>query len=218
MRKLIVSLAAGAAAIAGSLPAQAQDAPFTGLRAGVIGGLDIVRPGSTEDSDVDGDDQSVEGFLYGIDAGFDVNLGGFVLGVEGEYSDSTGRTRTDRRDPNFFGYGEVAPGRDLYIGGRAGILASPTTLVYAKGGYTNARLNVIASNGTVDSEERFRLDGWRIGAGVEQSIGRNSYAKLEYRYSNYTDADFRLSGGATSDVFEIDTDRHQIAAGVGFRF
>ncbi len=218
MGKFIILLAAGVAVVASALPAEAQDRSFTGFRVGVIGGLDVVRPGSTEDSDLDGDDQSVEGLLYGFDAGFDANLGGVVLGVEGEYSDSTGRTRANRRDPNFFGYGEVAPGRDLYIGARAGILASPKTLVYAKGGYTNARLNVIASNGTIDSEERFQLDGWRIGAGVEQSIGRNSYAKLEYRYSNYTDADFRLRGGSTSDVFEIDTDRHQIAAGLGFRF
>ncbi len=218
MRKFMIWLGVGVSAVAGSLPAEAQEVPFNGLRAGVIGGLDIVRPGSTEDSDVDGDDQSVEGLLYGIDAGFDVNLGGAVLGVEAEYSDSTGKTRAKRRDPNLFGYGEVAPGRDLYVGARAGVLASPTTLVYVKGGYTNARLNVVASDGTIDRDDRFRLDGWRIGAGVEKTIGQNTYAKLEYRYSNYTDADFRLSGGATSDTFEVDTDRHQIAAGVGVRF
>lgn len=199
-------------------PVAAQQAAPGGFRVGVIGGLDILRPGSTEDSDVEGDDQSVHGFLYGVEAGYDVPVGGLVLGVEGEWSDSTGRTRTNRRDPDFFGYGEVSTGRDLYVGGRLGIAASPATLVYVKGGYTNSRLNVLAASGDVETDDQFRLDGWRIGAGLEQSIGSKTYAKIEYRYSNYTDADFRFNDGATSGKFEVDTDRHQIVAGVGVRF
>lgn len=217
MRNLILSLLAAASATAFAMPAMAQDAP-SGLRVGVIGGLDIIRPGSTEDSDVPGDDQSTEGFLYGIDAGYDLALGRMVVGIEGEWSDSTGKTKSDLDDPNVFGYGEVAPGRDLYIGARVGFAAGPGTLIYAKGGYTNAHLNVLTSNGEIDRKEKFRLDGWRIGAGVEHAIGQRSYAKIEYRYSNYTDADFEFRDGATSNIFEVDTDRHQIVAGVGFRF
>jgi len=217
MRK-IVFMAALAASSAFAAPAFAQDAAPTGFRVGVIGGYDIVRPGNTEDSDVDGDDQSVEGFQYGVEAGYDIPLGGAVLGIEAELSDSTGKTRTNSTDPNFFGYGEVGTGRDIYVGARLGFVAAPGTLIYAKGGYTNARLNVLASNGTDELDENFQLDGWRLGAGVERSIGRNTYAKLEYRYSNYTDADFEYANGATTDRFEVDTDRHQIVAGVGFRF
>ena len=217
MRK-IVFMAALAASSAFAAPAFAQDAAPAGFRVGVIGGYDIVRPGNTEDSDVDGDDQSVEGFQYGVEAGYDIPLGGAVLGIEAELSDSTGKTRTNSTDPNFFGYGEVGTGRDIYVGARLGFVAAPGTLIYAKGGYTNARLNVLASNGTDELDENFQLDGWRLGAGVERSIGRNTYAKLEYRYSNYTDADFEYANGATTDRFEVDTDRHQIVAGVGFRF
>lgn len=217
MRSVMTSLLFAVSAAAFAAPAMAQDAP-SGLRVGVIGGLDIVRPGSTEDSDVAGDDQSTEGFLYGVDAGYDLALGRVVVGIEGEWSDSTGKTKTDRSDPNFFGYGKVAPGRDLYVGARVGFAAGPDTLIYAKGGYTNASLNVVASNGEIDRKERFRLDGWRIGAGVEHAIGSRSYAKIEYRYSNYTEADFRFRDGDTTDRFEVDTDRHQIVAGVGFRF
>ncbi|MBB5712209.1 outer membrane protein [Sphingomonas xinjiangensis] len=217
MRK-IVFLAALAASSAMAAPAFAQDATPTGFRAGVIGGYDIVRPGSTEDSNRDGDDQSVEGFQYGVEAGYDIPLGGAVLGIEAELSDSTGKTRTNSTDPNFFGYGEVGTGRDIYVGARLGFEASPGTLIYAKGGYTNARLNVLAINGDDETDENFQLDGWRLGAGVEKSIGRNTYAKLEYRYSNYTDADFERSNGTVTDRFEVDTDRHQIVAGVGVRF
>ena len=141
-----------------------------------------------------------------------------MLGIEAELSDSTGKTRTDTSDPNFFGYGEVKTGRDIYVGARLGFEASPGTLIYAKGGYTNARLNVLASDGETELRENFQLDGWRLGAGVEKSIGRNTYAKLEYRYSNYTDADFEYTNGTVSDTFSVDTDRHQIVAGVGVRF
>jgi outer membrane immunogenic protein len=217
MRTTLLAASALAAATCFAAPAMAQDTP-SGFRAGVVGGLDIVRPGSTEDSDVDGDDQSIEGLQYGIEAGYDIPLGGVVLGVEAELSDSTGKTRTETTDPNFFGYGEVGTGRDIYVGARLGVPVGTGTLLYAKGGYTNARLNVVADNGTDTLDENFELDGWRLGAGVEKSIGTNTYAKVEYRYSNYTDADFQFANGATTDTFEVDTDRHQIVAGVGFRF
>ena len=209
-----------AASTAFAAPAMAQDVNpnFTGPRVGVITGYDATRPGSSEDSDIDGDDQTVDGFLYGVDAGYDFAVSGAVIGVEAELSDSTGKVKADTRDPNYFGYGRVSPGRDIYVGVRAGVLATPSTLVYAKGGYTNAKLNVVGYNGDVDVNQNYELDGYRVGAGVEQAIGTNTYAKLEYRYSNYSNADFRFGDGATSGNFDVDTDRHQVAVGLGMRF
>ena len=55
-------------------------------------------------------------------------------------------------------------------------------------------------------------------AGVEQAIGSRTFAKLEYRYSNYNNADFQFRDGTTTSKFDIDTDRHQVVAGVGIRF
>ena len=59
-----------------------------------------------------------------------------------------------------------------------------------------------------------------MGAGVEQKIGSNAFAKVEYRYSNYNtgEIDFEAEGIEDSDQFDIDTDRHQVVAGVGWRF
>jgi outer membrane immunogenic protein len=218
MRTIALGLLAGSAAFA--VPAMAQDVNpnFTGPRVGVVAGYDAVRPGSSEDSDIDGDDQTVDGFLYGVDVGYDFAVSGAVLGVEAELTDSTGKTKTNTSDPEYFGYGRVAPGRDIYVGVRAGVLATPQTLVYAKAGYTNAKLNVQGVNGDVDVDRNYELDGYRVGAGVEQSIGTNTYAKLEYRYSNYSSADFRFGDGSTTDSFDVDTDRHQVLVGVGMRF
>ncbi|TKD51506.1 outer membrane protein [Sphingomonas baiyangensis] len=218
MRYAIAAALVASSALAAPAFAQDVNPALTGPRVGVIGGYDGIRPGSSEDSDIDGDDQTVDGFVYGVDAGYDVAIGGFVVGAELELSDSTGKVETDRRNPNTFGFGEVSTGRDIYLGARVGALATPNTLVYAKGGYTNARLNVLGGDGTTVLDENFELDGWRAGAGVEQAIGTNTYAKLEYRYSNYSNANFEFFDGATTSDFSIDTDRHQVVAGVGIRF
>ncbi|MFV0623648.1 outer membrane protein [Sphingomonas sp. ac-8] len=218
MRYAALGLLAASTAFAAPAFAQDVNPTFTGPRVGIVGGYDGVRPGSSEDSDIDGDNQTVDGFLYGVDAGYDVALGGALVGVEAELTDSTGKVKANRSDPNYFGYGRVSPGRDIYLGVRAGVMATPSTLVYAKGGYTNAKLNVVGYDGDVDVDQNYELDGYRIGAGVEQAIGTNTYAKLEYRYSNYSSADFRFGDGTDSGSFDVDTDRHQVAVGVGMRF
>ncbi|WP_188054016.1 outer membrane protein [Sphingosinithalassobacter sp. CS137] len=219
MRNAILAAAlVSTTALAAPAAAQSYDPTFTGPRISVLGGYDGIRPGSTEDSDLDGDDQTVDGFLYGIEAGYDFNLGGVVAGAEVELTDSTGKVEMDSTDPSYFGYGEVATDRDIYAGVRIGGIVAPGTLLYAKGGYTNARLNVLATDGTTELDENFELDGWRVGAGVERTFGTNTFAKLEYRYSNYTEADFEFFDGSTTSAFEVDTDRHQVVAGVGFRF
>ena len=97
-------------------------------------------------------------------------------------------------------------------------LGTANTLVYVKGGYTNSKLNVLAGNTNETTDTSFKLDGWRIGAGVERAINNNTFAKLEYRYSNYTDGHIDYMDGDTSSEFDIDTDRHQVVASVGWRF
>ncbi|MEQ6333571.1 outer membrane beta-barrel protein [Sphingobium sp. MK2] len=217
MRKLMVATLLGSAAVAA--PAMAQDVgpTFTGPRVEAILGYDHVGAGSDVDNNNGRDDQSIDGLLYGIGAGYDVNLGSAVVGVEGEWTGST--AKSDRFDPtDQFGFGRVSQGRDLYVGARAGILANPSTLVYVKGGYTNSKLNVLAGNTNETTDTAFKLDGWRIGGGVERAINTNTFAKVEYRYSKYSDANIEFANGATTEDFGIDTDRHQVVASVGWRF
>src|SRR3546814_11144187 len=74
------------------------------------------------------DDQSVDGLLYGLGIGYDIAVGGAVLGVEAELTDST--AKSDRHSyVDDFGFGRVDAGRDIYVGARAGILATPSMLV-----------------------------------------------------------------------------------------
>ncbi|MCM8731080.1 outer membrane protein [Hephaestia sp. GCM10023244] len=219
MRKLLLTALAATTAAGGfAAPALAQDATFTGPRIGVIAGYDVMRPGSTEDSDIAGKNESANGLLYGVDAGYDIGVGNAVIGAEAEISGSTAKVKNGPVDTNDFGYGRVKAGRDLYIGARAGFRAGPSTLVYAKGGYTNQRLDLTASDGQTETGRHYNLDGYRVGAGVEQAVGTNAYAKLEYRYSNYGKARLEFADGTNTNNFSVDTDRHQVVAGVGLRF
>lgn len=217
MRKLVVATLLAGTAVASPALAQDTGPTFTGPRVEAILGYDHVGAGSDVDNNNGRDDQSIDGLLYGVGAGYDINLGSAVVGVEGEYTDST--AKSDRFDlTDQFGFGRVSQGRDLYVGARAGILANPNTLVYVKGGYTNTKLNVLAGDSDETTDTAFKLDGWRIGGGVERAINKNTFAKVEYRYSKYDSAHIDYMDGATSSEFDIDTDRHQVVASVGWRF
>src|SRR5690606_11343170 len=193
---------------------------FSGPWIAGMAGYDINQAGSSQDDGVNADlDQNAEGLVYGVGVGYDVDMGGVVLGAEAELTDST--ADSDYSDPyTNFGLGTVDAGRDIYVGARAGFKATPSTLVYAKGGYTNARFNFIGTDGTTNYDQNLDTDGWRVGAGVEQKLGSNAFAKVEYRYSNYGkgEIDFEAENIPDSDRFDIDTDRHQVMAGVGWRF
>ena len=218
-KSIAIALAASTAAIA-AVPVAAQDnSAFTGPYVEVLGGYDIARPGSSTDIDnADDVDQTIDDFAYGVGAGFDMAMGGAVVGVEGEWVKSEASTEYDTTGFTDFGVGNVNAGRDLYLGLRGGVLATPSTLVYAKGGYTNAKMNVLATDNTTDVDTDVNLDGWRVGAGVEQAVNENLFIKAEYRYSNYEKGEFEAPSGLESDRFNVDLDRHQIMVGVGARF
>lgn len=207
--RTILSLAFAGGLIAAATPAMAQEtAPFTGPHIEALAGYDNLSAGN------DGVDDSVDGLQYGVGAGYDVQLGGFIAGIEGEFAGST--TKARGRDIFSPGDGaELRAGRDLYIGARVGIAATPSTLVYLKGGYTNTRLNLRAYDAVGYFEDDSTLDGFRVGAGVEQKFnlfGPSGFVKAEYRYSNYSNLNI--------DRFntDVDIDRHQVVAGVGVRF
>jgi outer membrane immunogenic protein len=200
---IIAALVASAAAT----PALAQDsgarAPFTGPRAEGIVGWDRLSDGTGQDAG------SSDGVVYGGQIGYDIQSGGAIFGIEGEVTGAT----TDTRADNLLVAGDrlrVDAGRDLYVGGRLGFLAGDRAMIYAKGGYTNARINTEYSIGTTRAEEGVNLDGYRVGAGAELQLSPRMYLKGEYRYSNYSD------GGDFGD--DLDLDRHQVVGGIGIRF
>jgi outer membrane immunogenic protein len=180
-------------AFAAVSPAMAQEsAPFTGPRVEGLIGWDRVQ------SDADKDDA----VGYGAAVGYDMQMGGAVVGAEAEYSDSDNRScvgTTTVADPRIC----LKMGRDLYAGGRIGTVLGGSTLLYAKAGYTNAQAKLTSDDGTGQiTLDKSNLDGVRVGGGAEHALGTNTYVKAEYRYSNY----------------EAGVERHQAMGGFGFRF
>lgn len=220
MKKGLVLFAAASGIALTAVPAAAQDdSPFTGPRIEALAGYDIMRPGSTQDIDNAGDvDQSIEDVTYGVGVGYDFDLGNAVVGLEGEWMQTQASTRFDSTNFTGVGVSNVNGGRDLYLGARAGVKVGPSTLLYAKGGYTNTSLNVLASDNFTEVETNVDLDGWRVGAGAEYALNENVFIKGEYRYSNYEEGEFNSPSGMVGDRFGVDLDRHQFLVGVGGRF
>jgi len=180
---LIAALAVSTAALAAPAMAQDADKTFSGAHVEALGGWDRVQ----------GEGQHDNGVLYGVGAGYDFRSGNTVFGVEGEASDST-------QKQNVGALTEHAS-RDLYIGGRAGVVVGGNNLLYAKAGYTNARFTVTGTDTGV-TLARGNLGGYRVGAGIEHQLSNNMFVKAEYRYSNYKDG----------------VSRNQVVGGVGIRF
>jgi len=220
--KNTVELLTGISLCAIAAPAVAQDseATFTGPRVEGIIGYDIAKAGSSVDDDANQDnDQSIDGIMYGIAVGYDIDLGGIVVGADAELTDSSADVEFENGDFEGFGFGNVSAGRDLYLGVRAGVKAAPDVLLYAKGGYTNAKFDIRSDDGTTEFNQDIDTDGYRLGAGAEYAMSANSFVKLEYRYSNYSKAEIDFEGDIADSVpFDVDLDRHQVVASYGFRF
>lgn len=219
--KTTAALLVAGSMLATATPALAQDSEnFSGFRVEALAGYDVSQAGSSADDDSEADnDQSIEGLAYGIGAGYDFDAGGVVLGLEAEYYGSTAEVEFDDGDFEGFGLGNVSAGRDLYLGARVGVKANEDLLVYAKGGYTNATYDVLSRDGETEFRADIDADGYRVGAGLEYALSGNTFAKVEYRYSNYSEGELDFQDDVPdSDDFDIDLDRHQVMAGFGFRF
>lgn len=201
MKKIAIALVA----LGFATPALAQDEPkFTGPWVAAEAGWDdvVLSDGSASGSK--------SGLLYGGAVGYDHAIGGAVIGAEAELTGSTVKDGVDdvlTAGDRF----ELRAGRDIYVGARIGAKVGKDFLLYGKGGYTNARINAVYTSGATTVSEGMNKGGYRLGAGIEYGM-RNTFARVEYRYSDY--GDVKYQGVSTG----ISAARHQIAVIGGFRF
>ena len=139
----------------------------------------------------------------GIFAGYDKTISGkFVLGGEaGLDFASDDIAQTTAPGTNY----SVDPKYSFDLTARAGYLVDPQTLIYARGGYTNARVRTTVTNGAGINSASDNQDGWTVGGGVERMITPNVSARMEYRYSKFSEGDGK-------DY------RHRVLAGLSYRF
>lgn len=197
-------IAAAVLAATFATPAFAQDevrSNFSGPYVAGMVGYDNVRAGVTGLGS--GHD---DGLLYGGVIGYDINVAGAVFGIEGEYADSN--TKESISDVLVAGdRASLKADRDLYAGIRIGGEVAPNVMLYGKGGYTNAKVKGVYDDGLVVVTDSDKMDGYRLGAGVETTFSGFT-TRVEYRYSSY--GKYRGTG--------VDFQRHQVALLVGYRF
>ena len=199
MKKTIL-LAAMATSIAAT-PALAQSAPG-GLHAGALAGYEGI--------DVEAEDGSAtanaDSAVYGINAGYDIALGGAFVGVEGEISTSSGTTEF----PSTFAGARDGLETDAqyYIGARAGFALTPGVTAYGKVGYTSLDTRAFTQAGSLAELEE-NAGGIRYGGGVQIGLPGPLEARVEYRRSEYDDL-------ASADFGKTTTD--QVVVGLGVRF
>ena len=174
------------------------------------GGFWIGALGGYEGIDVESADgtatATADSAVYGINAGYDLSLGGAFVGVEGELSTSDGSTSFPG---SFSGAREgLETNGQYYLGARAGFALTPGIAAYGKVGYTALDTTAFTSSGSLSDLDE-NTDGIRYGAGVQIELPSALEARIEYRRSQYKDLADVDQGEATTD---------QIVAGIGLRF
>ena len=145
---------------------------------------------------------SQDGVTYGVALGYEFPIAKKAfIGVEANADDST--TKACANDLIILGDRTCASaGRDLSAVARAGLDIAEGHQLYALAGYTNARLKFSYNDGVATTSSSGNGDGLRLGAGYKMGLGAKSYAKVEYRYSNY----------------EAGFSRNQVVFGLGLKF
>ena len=213
MKKILLSsvalLGLSAGAFAADLPSRRAPAPviaavpvftWTGFYLGVNAGYGWNDSDSITLSNgavITSVDDSEGGFVGGAQAGYNYQIGSFVVGVEGDiqYADFGGASYV------IPGVGTFDDNSDDWFGtvrARAGV-AFDRALIYATGGFAFA-------------DDR---NGWTVGGGLEYAITNNLSAKVEGLYVNLDEQDYTF-GGATFQGG--DADFGVVRAGLNFRF
>ena len=149
MKKIAVALVA----LTVATPAVAQQASsFTGPRVGVEVGI------------ADDDFLGTEETSWGLNAGYDADLGGAVVGATVSYTDV---------------FGDDFDFRELSVGARLGSRVAANGLLYGSVAYSD--LDVLGVS----------VDGVKFGVGGEFLMTDNIFMNLETRYGTY-DLDVEL--------------------------
>jgi outer membrane immunogenic protein len=208
--------------LAADLPRPAYKAPpflspapafsWTGFYIGPHVGYGWSRFGADGAGDV-----SARGILGGAQAGYNYQIGQFVLGIEGEYSWAD----VKHEDPLFGGTLTLKNDYFATAAARLGY-AFDRSLVYAKVGAAWTRDKWDGDDGaggTVTATSN--RSGWLLGAGLEYAVWDNFSVKIEYDYMKFGSVtpSFTTTGGlGVTGSGDVKLDTQIVKLGVNYRF
>jgi outer membrane immunogenic protein len=148
-----------------------------------------------------------EGGFGGIQAGYNYDFGGLVLGLEADLQLAALREDIVFGDPGVSGY----IGLDYFgtVRARAG-LALDRLMPYVTGGLAYSRAAVRVNNNGVELESTDDFVGFAVGGGLEYSVTNNVSVKGEYLYANF--------GEGNLDGADYDLTAHAVRVGLNYKF
>ena len=152
-----------------------------------------------------------KGWLIGGYAGYNVEFGGAVVGVETDLNWSDIDARRSAARLGSVKYESEWAGATR---GRVGF-AFDRFLVYGAAGVAyakrEAKVRVVGVGSFKDDKTAV---GWTVGGGVDAAVTENIIARVEYRYTDYGKDRLRFAGVGA----KIDSDEHRIMGGLAYKF
>lgn len=170
--------------------------------AGPYAGVSLGYGFEGETSVEGGPDISTDGIVGGAFAGWNGQSDAFVYGIEGDigYNGMEG-------DADGF---STDGGVDGSLRARAGFAPNEDVLVYGTAGGAAGHQELTVGG---DSDSNTML-GWTAGAGVDVRLTEQSFARVEYRYTDLGSETFTVGG----DDYEVDSTSNKIMVGFGMQF
>jgi outer membrane immunogenic protein len=166
----------------------------------------------------------INGWLLGLQAGANVQMDSFVLGVEGDISWSNINGEGDPIDP--LDATPTVPSGSIdwlaTLRGRAGIaidqvlLYGTAGLAYGAGSIELTNLDGAGDDRTAD----ITAPGWVAGVGVEVALDDNLSVKGEYTYTSLTMDEVQFDGVPPADYLAVNADIaiHAFKIGLNYSF
>jgi outer membrane immunogenic protein len=176
-------------------------------------------------------DFRTSGFLGGVQAGYNWQTDGWVLGVETDFQGANIKGETSF-NIDMMGNAPInatiSTKLDWYgtLRARAGVLGTERFLVYATGGLAYGRTKTSIDADIPDLNLNFHESrsktkaGWTIGAGAEYAITDHLTFKTEYLYTDLGNSN--VFDDNIDDFTRVSVDRkfkfHTVRAGLNYKF
>jgi outer membrane immunogenic protein len=166
----------------------------------------------------------VDGFLIGPTVGCNYQIGGFVLGIEGDWSWSSKEGEGRNIAPfSTLAIGQTRENWLATIRGRLG-WAFDRWMIYATGGgafaEVEARSVPDAITGVAPFGETRTRSGWTVGGGFEWAFAPNWSAKIEYLHVELENEGYFLTPpvGFANRAGGVPLHNDIVRAGINYRF
>jgi outer membrane immunogenic protein len=162
-----------------------------------------------------------DGFLGGLQAGYNVQAGQFVYGIEGDVSWADLKGDAVFRNFNTIHTANTKKDFLATLTGRLGV-AFDRGLLYGKAGVAWVHDDHwITIPGTTFSKTGVTRTGWTVGAGYEYAFAAGWSAKIEYNFMDFgkhTSSITGVVGAGGTDPVTIDQNIHVVKIGLNYRF